>query len=271
MVQIQTIFPACFLLLLSTISWAQSAKRDLILPGETFEIEGRPAFVFTPKALKEQDSKPWVLYCITVPGYPDVHEKWLHEQLLSAGVAVAGVDVGESFGSLAGANLMDSLYAILVEKRNFSKKPAVLGRSRGGLQAMSWIAMGPQRAAGLAGIYPNYDLRAYPGIDKAAEAYGLSATELAIQEPNLNPIHKASVLAAAKLPVFMLHGDSDTVVPIEPNSRRVKDVYQQAGADELAELVVIQGGKHDFDERWFRNQAMVDFLIRVSKQSAQSN
>ena len=62
----------------------------------------------------------------------------------------------------------------------------------------------------------------------------------------------------------MLHGDSDTVVPIEPNSKTVQEAYQQAGVKELAQLVVIEGGKHDFDERWFRNQAMVDFLIRTS-------
>jgi alpha-beta hydrolase superfamily lysophospholipase len=264
MFRIRTFSLVCCLSLLSTISWAQSAKPELILPGETFEIEGRPAFVFLPKETLKQTAQPWVLYCITVPGYPDVHEKWLHEQLLNAGVAVAGVDAGESFGSPAGVKLMDSLYEYLVSKRHFSKRPAVLGRSRGGLQAMSWIATGPERAAGLAGIYPNYDLRAYPGIDKAASAYGLSAADLALQEPKLNPIHKAKVLAAAKVPAFMLHGDNDTVVPIEPNSKTVQEVYQQAGMKELAQLVVIEGGKHDFDERWFRNQAMVDFLIRTS-------
>lgn len=264
MIRICTFVSLCFVGLLSTCSWAQSAPQEMLLPGEAFTIEGRPAFVFLPKDSLKQNPQPWVLYCITVPGYPDVHEKWLHEQLLNAGVAVAGVDAGESFGSPKGVKLMDSLYEHLVTERHFSKRPAVLGRSRGGLQAMSWIATGPERASGLAGIYPNYDLRAYPGIDKAAASYGLSPAELTLQEQNLNPIHKAKVLAAAKVPVFMLHGDSDTVVPIEPNSKTVKEVYQRLGVDDLAKLEVIEGGKHDFDERWFRNQAMVDFLIHAS-------
>src|SRR4029078_8959983 len=70
----------------------------LTLPNtENFEVEGRPAFVFLPSAEKRANPQPWILYAPTLPGYPDEAERWMHEQFLAAGVAVAGVDVGEAY------------------------------------------------------------------------------------------------------------------------------------------------------------------------------
>ena len=68
--------------------------KKLILPGEAFLVEGRPAFVFLPPEKERRQPQPWILYAPTLPPYPDDHEKWMHEQFLAAGVAVAGIDVG---------------------------------------------------------------------------------------------------------------------------------------------------------------------------------
>ena len=73
--------------------------KKLILPGEAFLVEGRPAFILLPPEGKRQKLQPWVFYAPTLAGYPDEHEKWMHEQFLAAGVAVAGIDVGEGYGS----------------------------------------------------------------------------------------------------------------------------------------------------------------------------
>ena len=53
-------------------------------------------------------------------GYPDSHEKWMHEQFLAAGVAVAGIDVGEAHGSPEGRRLFTEFYRELTEKRGFA-------------------------------------------------------------------------------------------------------------------------------------------------------
>src|SRR4051812_21444799 len=73
--------------------------KKLILPGEAFLVEGRPAFILLPAEAKRQKPQPWVFYAPTLAGYPDEHEKWMHEQFLAAGIAVAGIDVGEGYGS----------------------------------------------------------------------------------------------------------------------------------------------------------------------------
>ena len=49
----------------------------------------------------------------------------------------------------------------------FAPRPCLLGRSRGGLWVTSWAADNPDKVAGLAGIYPVFDLRTYPGLAKA--------------------------------------------------------------------------------------------------------
>ena len=58
-------------------------------------LEQRPAFILWPEESKRSKPQPWVCYAPTLAGYPDSHEKWMHEQFLAAGVAVAGIDVGD--------------------------------------------------------------------------------------------------------------------------------------------------------------------------------
>ncbi len=121
--------------------------------------------------------QPWIFYAPTSP-YPDSHEKWMHERFLDAGVAVAGIDVGEAYGSPKGRALFTALYRELTEKRGFATKPCLLGRSRGGLWVTSWAVENPEKVAGIAGIYPVFDLRTYPGLATAAPAFGLTPEAL---------------------------------------------------------------------------------------------
>ena len=84
--------------------------KKLILPGESFLIDDRPAFLLWPAEEKRQKPQPWIMYAPTLPGLPDSHEKWMHEQFLAAGVAVAGIDIGEAYGSPTGQKQFTALY-----------------------------------------------------------------------------------------------------------------------------------------------------------------
>ena len=152
--------------------------KQLILPGESFLVGQRPAFIMWPDESKRQTPQPWVLYSPTLPRYPDQNEKWIHEQFLNAGVAVAGIDVGEAYGSPEGQKHFSALYKELTENRGFAKRACLLGRSRGGLWSSGWAISYPERVSGLAGIYPVFDLTTYPGLKRAAPAYGLTESEL---------------------------------------------------------------------------------------------
>ena len=157
---------------------ATKLVKSLILPGESFLVDGRPAFILWPPEEKRQKPQPWIMYAPTLPELPDRHEKWMHEQFLAAGVAVAGIDIGEAYGSPAGQKYFAALYRELTEKRGFATKVCLLGRSRGGLWVSSWAIQNTDKVAGIAGIYPVFDLRSYPGLNRAAPAYGLKPQEL---------------------------------------------------------------------------------------------
>ncbi len=241
---------------------ASQPVKNLILPGESFLVEGRPAFILLPEEGKRNSPQPWIMYAPTLPPYPDIHEKWMHEQFLAAGVAVAGIDVGEAYGSPSGRQHFDSLYRELTEHRGFAKRPCLLGRSRGGLWVSSWAIRNTEKVAGIAGIYPVFDLRTYPGLERAAPAYGLTAQQLQVSLDEHNPISKVDLLAKARVPVFIIHGDDDKVVPLQENSATLAQRYKQAGAGDAVELVVAEGQGHNFWPGFFQCQQLVDFAIR---------
>jgi predicted esterase len=242
-----------------------------MLPGELFEVDGHRAFIFMPPSDKRREPQPWVLYSPTLlPNYPDEHERWMHQQFLDAGVAVAGVDVGEAYGSPESMVAIDRLYQVLTEQKGFASRMCLLGRSRGGLWSAAWGARHPDRIAGLAGIYPVFDLTTYPGIDTAAPVYGLTADEFKAQLPQLNPIAKAEVLAREGIPVHLIHGIDDTVVPIEKNSDALAKLYRSAGQADAVSLERVAGQGHNYWPGFFRSQPLIDFVIRTATEAATS-
>lgn len=242
-----------------------SPRKNLILPGEVFKVAGRTAFLFAPAAGVSADGpKPWILYSPTLPAYPDKAEKWMHEQFVAAGVAVAGIDTGESYGSPGAVKAAAALHAEMV-RRGYAKKPALLGRSRGGLWASAWAIAHPDLTAGVGGIYPVYDWRTYPGLTKAAAAYGLSPEQLEARAADLCPIERIDVPARAGVPFCIIHGDADKVVPLEPNSAELKNRYEAAGKGNLVTLIIAPGQGHSFWEGFFHCQPLVDFLIARAK------
>jgi dipeptidyl aminopeptidase/acylaminoacyl peptidase len=250
------------------ISAQEKPVKELILPGETFLIEGRPAFVLLPEEEKRTTPQPWVLYAPTLQGYPDSHEKWMHERFLAAGVAVAGIDAGEAYGSPRGTELMTALHDELTQKRGFAARPCLLGRSRGGLWVSAFAIARPDKVAGIAGIYPVFDLTTYPGLEKAAPAYEMTPAELQASLSQRNPIARAEVLAKAKIPVCIIHGDEDAVVPLQENSAALAAAYERVGEEDTVRLIVAKGQGHNFWEGFFRCQELIDFAIQRAKAGA---
>jgi len=244
--------------------------KNLILPGESFLVEGRPAFIFWPPKAQRQKPQPWIMYAPTLAAYPDAHEKWMHEQFLAAGVAVAGIDVGEAYGSPQGQQWMTALYAELTGKRGFAPRPCLLGRSRGGLWVSSWAIAHPDKVAGMAGIYPVFDLRSYPGTAKAAPAYGMTVEELQADLAQHNPIQRMGVLATAKLPVCIIHGDQDNVVPLAQNATVLLEHYQQVGTADAVRLIIAEGQGHNYWEGFFRCQSLIEFAVQCAQAGVES-
>jgi hypothetical protein len=236
-------------------------KPELLLPGETFHVANHPAFVMLPEAANRKKPQPWIWYFITRPDFPDHHEKWMHEQFVTAGIAVAGVDVGESFGSPQGRKVFDAFYKEMTAKRGFARKPFIFARSRGGLQASGWAIENAEKVAGIGGFYPVFDLRSYPGLEKAAPVYGMTVKELEAALPKVNPVARLHVLARAKVPAFFIQGDLDEVVPLEKNTAAFVAAYEANGAKDKVGFIVAKGQGHNYWPGFFRCTELIDFAI----------
>ncbi len=246
----------------------QKPLKELILPGEAFLLDDHPAFIYWPDDALRNKPQPWVFYAPTLPGFPDSHEKWMHERFLEAGIAVAGIDVGEAYGSPESRAVFDRFYQQVTADYGLAMKPCLLGRSRGGLWVSAWACDHAERFAGLAGIYPVFDFRTYPGLAAAAPAYQLSVADLEGKLDILNPIRRMPVLARVGLPTFIIHGELDTVVPLKENSAAFAQAYQDAGNGEAVHVIVAEGQGHNYWEGFFRCQPLIDFVIERARAGA---
>ncbi|MDH3718770.1 MAG: prolyl oligopeptidase family serine peptidase [Planctomycetota bacterium] len=238
---------------------ARAAEKNLPIKGEVFTVNDRTAFLILPEKPKSDHLIPWVWYAPTLRGLPGKEEKWMFDKFLDEGIAIAGIDVGESYGSPKGRAIYSALYKELVEKRGLAKQACLLARSRGGLMLYNWAAENPKSVACIAGIYPVCNLSSYPGLDRARGAYGMSKEQLAAKLTEHNPIDRLASLAEAKVPIFHIHGDRDKVVPLDKNSGELAQRYSKLGAKMTVK--VIKGQGHNMWSGWFQDPELVNFVI----------
>jgi pimeloyl-ACP methyl ester carboxylesterase len=236
--------------------------KKLPIEGQTLEVKGREAFLIMPDEPSRSASDrriPWVWYAPTLPGLPGDAEVWMFEKFLANGFAIAGVDVGESFGSPEGRAIFTSFYNDLTGSRGLAPKACMLARSRGGLMLYNWAVENPGAVACIAGIYPVCNLKSYPGLGKACGAYDMTEVQLEAALIDHNPIDRLAPLAQAGVPISHIHGDCDTVVPLEDNSGELALRYERLGG--TMTLEVVEGQGHNMWQGWFRSQALIDFVI----------
>jgi hypothetical protein len=232
-----------------------------------FQVDGRRAFVIRPAHPAADGSRPWLWYAPTfigkLPSYPSPRHAWLMTRLLERGFAIAGIDVGESYGNPQGRAAYDALHQVLTRDFGLSPRACLLPQSRGGLMLYNWAAEHPDRVACIGGIYTVCDLASYPGLDRAAAAYGMSPEQFRDHLAEHNPIDRLKPLADAKVPIFHIHGDADRIVPLERNSGELIKRYQALGGP--GELLIIPGKGHAEVDEFFQSQRLLDFFFGHSR------
>lgn len=234
-------------------------EKVLPVPGRIFEVAGCEAFLIESPKAPAQVKKPWVWYAPTLKPYPGPEEKRMIDRFLAEGISIAGIDVGESYGSPAGVALFEKFHDFMVSKSGFDPRPALLARSRGGLMLYNWASKHPDQVACIAGIYPVCDPSSWPGLEKAAPSYGLTADQLRADLAKYNPVDNLEPLAKARVPILHIHGDVDVVVPLPENSGKVASRYQALGG--TMKLIVPPGQGHNMWKGFFECEELIDFVI----------
>ena len=256
-----------FISVLGLLSLNAFAIANLPLPAEIFEVNGRRAFVMQPE--DPAAGKPWVWYAPTLHNYPHHSQGHYFEQLLAQGVAVAGYDLGEVRGAPGSSATFTGFYNAMVA-RGYSEKPVLLGQSRGGLMMLCWAFRHPEKVGAFAGIYPVCNLASWPlqrSKPSVLADYEMSEAEILTQLDTFNSAENLAGLAKAGVPMFIIHGDSDRVVPYSDNSALIKEKYDALGG--AIEVKIVPGKGHAEVPEFFRDQDLLEFIIKQAKEKKQ--
>jgi hypothetical protein len=245
--------------------------------GELVELQvrGRLAYLIKPTT-KVDPQKRWVwdfpFWLAINDGFGKVAHRYYVEQLLSSGFHVAGVDVGPSCGSPAAADVCQEFYEQLVAKHGLHKRARVLAHSHGGLIAYGWAFRHPDCVDRIAGMCPATDFRSYPTLPNVIAGpakglgYGLSVEELERRAREFNPIDNLAPLAKARAKILHLHGDRDTLVSTDANSKELARRYRELGGEAKIVLLKDLGAEransrgHDGPEL-YDSPALLAFLL----------
>lgn len=251
------------------LEWVSHGKDSLKGPlnGKTsfgaqrddFEVAGVEGFVIHPTKPAGNGTRPWAWYAPTIGNNPGAGNTWLIQRLLDQGFYVVGLYVGETFANPKSRDQFTEFYHHLRKTYALAPKACLIAQSRGGLNHYNFAADHPEWIHCIAGIYTVCDLTSYPGLERAAPAYGVTSDELATQLSRHNPIERLGPIAAAKIPILHIHGDADKVVPIEKNSAALAERYRSLGGS--MELIVVPGKGHEYDAGFFESEKMLQFLL----------
>lgn len=251
------------LILLSCLTLTLTAQEVLPKTAEVFEVDGHKAFLYA--APKPAAGKPWLWYAPTLGGVSLFGRKMYFEAFMKAGISIAGYDLGEVRGA-PGSTAKFTLFYEEMVKRGYSPKPILLGQSRGGMMTLAWAFRNPDKVRAWAGIYPVCNLASWPLKNSKAQTladFGMPENELVAKLSEYNPVDNLKGLIEKKVPMFVVHGDSDVVVPYELNTGLLKERYEAGGGQ--IKVKIVPGEGHKVGPSFFECQELVDFVLAHSK------
>ena len=150
--------------------------------------------------------------------------------LLEQGYTRVYYQISDKYGSPAAVELMEKFYHFVVEKYNLDKKCILFGFSRGGLYAFNFAAAHPELVDKVYLDAPVLDMKTWPWADSIEqkqmfEEYGLNKESLVAFKGN--PIDKLKEFFACNIPLLIIAGGKDEVVPFDKNAGLLIDYCQK--------------------------------------------
>lgn len=177
-------------------------------------------------------------------------------ELVKAGWHLVYVRVPDQFGSRTAMTQWEKVYATLVRDHGLAPRAGLIGLSRGALYCMAWAAAHPDKTLAVYLDNGVCDYKSWPGgkvkglgtgagsaaeWQKLLKAHGFKDDQEAIAA-KVNPIDTLEPLAKARIPVLLVYGDSDRVVPHQENSEIIYERYKKLGGP--VERIVKPGQDH---------------------------
>lgn len=170
-------------------------------------------------------------------------------ELLARGYSLLYYSISDMYGSDGAVALMEPFRAYAVERFGLSQKTILFGFSRGGLYSLAYTAAHPHNVAALYLDAPVVSVSSWPlgtrsGAGSPREAVEC-ALRLGITRENAEAYDEKTTAArlakigAARVPLALVAGDSDRVVPYIENGIELEQYYKING---LRLLCIIKPG-----------------------------
>ena len=190
-------------------------KKEIKLTVEEFEFNGYMATVIRPKT----PNGKWIWKTEFLYAF-DQAEIALCEK----GFTRVYYCISDKYGSNNAVRLMHAFHLFVTEKYGLEKKANLFGFSRGGLYAFNYALFYPEYVSKVYLDAPVLDLKTWPPKDSMEQLqlfneYGLNADALVSFKGN--PVDNLSEFFALQIPLLIVAGAADEVVPFEFNAGKL--------------------------------------------------
>ncbi len=225
----------------------------------TFKLDDVTCMVAKPKTPAK--GKPWVLRA----------RFWGHQpaadiELLKRGYHIAYCDVANRYGDPVAIDRWNKFYTLMIRTFKLNRKVALEGMSRGGLIIFNWAKAHPTKVSCIYGDNPVCDIRSWPG-GKTGKFYKsgwttckklFKITDETAKDFKGNPIDGLEKLAKANVPVLLILGTSDDVVPNKENGILLAERYKKLGGS--VTIITKPTGHHPHALK--DPKPIVDFIVK---------
>lgn len=238
--------------------WNGYAKHELT-------IAGKPVTVVAPKTAAAGRSWVWHGEFFGHKPAPDI-------ALLGKGFHIVYMKINDMLGCPEAVRLWNQCYAELTNTYALSKKPALVGLSRGGLYCYNWAIANPDKVSCIYGDAPVCDFKSWPGGkgkgkgDPRNWGFVLKLWDFKDEAEALaykgNPVDNLAPLAKNKVPLLHVFGDADDVVPWEENTGLISSRYKALGGDiTLIRKPGVGHHPHGLDD----STPIVEFIVKHAR------
>jgi lysophospholipase L1-like esterase/pimeloyl-ACP methyl ester carboxylesterase len=252
-----------------------ASAKEIQFPGKTsewngypkheFEVAGKTVTVVSPKS--PAPGRPWLWH-----GEFFGHKPAPDIALLGKGFHIVYMRINDMLGCPDAVKLWNQCYAELTTHYALSRKPALVGLSRGGLYCYNWASANPDKVSCIYGDAPVCDFKSWPGGkgkgkgDPRNWAFVLKLwgfkDEAAALAYKGNPVDSLAPLASNHVPLLHVFGDADDVVPWEENTGLIESRYKALGGSiTMIRKPGIGHHPHGLDD----STPIVDFIAKHAK------
>lgn len=210
-----------------------------------FEFDGHPCILVKPD--QAAPGNPWVWRAEFFDAFAQVDE-----EMARRGYHIAYVRLSDRYGCPSAIEDMEKFRARLTKDFGLCEKATLFGFSRGGLYSVNYALTYPEYVEKLYLDAPVLNIRSWPGgkgkgigsehcWEECMACYGL--TEETAVSFSGNPLDRTEELAKTGIPVMMVAGGADDVVPYDENGGLFVPRFRAAGG-RIEEIVKPDCGHH---------------------------